>query len=441
MTAKAILTSAAAALLGIGTAGAQSDSTLWNLDKCISYALEHNNEILTRTNDVESSEIQLNSAKMSRMPDLSASLGGSAYFGRSPSRDGSYIDNSQLSGSFGLSTSIAVYQGLRIKHETDKARLDLEAATHNLDLARENIAISITSYYLQVLYAREMLNTSENQLFLSSELYVKAEKQYESGKISRSEVVKNEAEVASDKASMVKSRNDYMLALLDLRQAMNLPDSISLELEPATEGLPEYRLLPDVNEICEKALASHPSVKAAEAALLSSEASLKSAKSQYQPSLYMNAGYGNSVYNNLTDKSLNSDIGSQLARNGNEYVGLSLSIPIYSRNSTRNSVKISRINVENSEYNLDETKKKLKKEIETAYWSATAAYQTMLANEKSLISAELVLENEIASMESGKSDAYSYSEAKIRWENAQSVLTHSKYDYLLKLRILEFYMK
>lgn len=440
MTAKTILTLCTALALYCGTAAAQGDSTIWDLDRCIRYALEHSNEILTKTNEVEGAEIRFNSAKMSRMPELSASIGGNAYFGRSPSRDGSYIDNSQLSASFGISTSIALYQGLRIKHETDAARVDLEAATHNLSLARESIALSITSCYLQALYAMETMTTSQNQLSLSRNMLTRAQSQYESGKVSKSEVTRNEAEVASDKASAVKSRNDYMLAMLDLRQTMNLPDSVSLEISQPTEEIPQYRILPDVNEICAEAMMCHPSVKAAEASLLSNKAALKSAKSQYQPSMYMNAGYGNSIYNNLTDKSLNSDIGSQLTRNGNEYVGISLSIPIYSRNATRNAVKLSTLNVENSEYTLDETKKKLRKEIETAYWGAIAAYETMLANEKSLASAKLVLDNEIVSMESGKSDAYSYAEAKIRWENAQAAFTHSKYDYLLKLRILDFYI-
>lgn len=436
------LTLAAALLAGSGRlAAAAQEQTAWDLDRCIRYALEHSNEIRTRENEVKGAEIQINTAKMSRMPDLSASVGGNAYFGRGPGRDGSYIDNSQLSASFGVSTSMPVYQGLRIRHEIDKAKLDFESATHNLALARENIALNVTSYFLQVLYAEEMLKVAENQLSLSTELLQKATEQYRSGKSSRSEVIQNEAETAADRASLTKSRNDLMLALLDLRMVMNLPDSVALDVEGGYEGIPEQRLLPEVGEIFDAACRTHPSILAARSGLGSSEAALKSAQSQYQPSVYLSAGYGNSLYRNLTDPTMNTSLVHQLSLNGNEYIGLSLSIPIYSRNSIRNSVRISALNVENSSIALDETVKQLRKEIEQAYWGAVAAYETMTANGKSLESARLVLDQEIIRMESGKSNPYAYSEAKTKWENAQAVLTHSKYDYLLKLRILEFYMQ
>ena len=223
----------------------------WTLEMCIEYALEHNNELKQQQLQVESGKIGINTAKMSRLPDLSASLGGNVYFGRGPSRDGTYIDNSQLSGSFGVSTSLPVFQGLKIKHETDRSKLDFEAATHQLDLVKENISLQITSYFLQVLYTRELMKIAETTLKLSESQLELARGRYESGKASLSDVIDNESVVASDKASLTQSRNNFILAGLDLRQAMNLPDSVSFEpyLEMEAEGLPEYRLLPTLEEI------------------------------------------------------------------------------------------------------------------------------------------------------------------------------------------------
>ena len=140
----------------------------WSLEQCISYALEHNTDIATGQLEVESGKVNLNSARMSRLPELSASLGGNVYFGRSPSRDASYIDNSQISGSLGISANVPVYQGLRIKHEIDKAKIDFEAATHNLELARKNISLNIASLFLQVMYDKELVSIAESQLELSS---------------------------------------------------------------------------------------------------------------------------------------------------------------------------------------------------------------------------------------------------------------------------------
>lgn len=412
----------------------------WSLEQCISYALEHNTDIATGQLEVESGKVNLNSARMSRLPELSASLGGNVYFGRSPSRDASYIDNSQISGSLGISANVPVYQGLRIKHEIDKAKIDFEAATHNLELARKNISLNIASLFLQVMYDKELVSIAESQLELSSSQLELYRGQYESGRVSRSEVVRNESLVAADRASLTQNENTYVLALLDLRQAMNLPDSIAIVPVMKDMEVPRIEEIPALSQIYDQSVRLHPSIKYAEASLESSLLALKSAKSSYQPTVYFSAGYGNSVYSNLTDKSMNTSFWNQLQGNGNEYIGLSISIPIFSRNTVRNNVKLSKLNVTRQELVLSESQKALKKEIEQAYYGAIAAYSTLNSSQKALEAALLAFENEKASLESGKSDMYDYANAKAEVEKAQATLAHSKYDFILRVKILRFYM-
>ena len=412
----------------------------WSLEQCISYALEHNTDIATGQLEVESGKVNLNSARMSRLPELSASLGGNVYFGRSPSRDASYIDNSQISGSLGISANVPVYQGLRIKHEIDKAKIDFEAATHNLELARKNISLNIASLFLQVMYDKELVSIAESQLELSSSQLELYRGQYESGRVSRSEVVRNESLVAADRASLTQNENTYVLALLDLRQAMNLPDSIAIVPVMKDMEVPRIEEIPALSQIYDQSVRLHPSIKYAEASLESSLLALKSAKSSYQPTVYFSAGYGNSVYSNLTDKSMNTSFWNQLQGNGNEYIGLSISIPIFSRNTVRNNVKLSKLNVTRQELVLSESQKALKKEIEQAYYGAIAAYSTLNSSQKALEAALLAFENEKASLESGKSDMYDYANAKAEVEKAQATLAHSKYDFILRVKILNFYM-
>lgn len=412
----------------------------WSLEQCISYALEHNTDIATGQLEVESGKVNLNSARMSRLPELSASLGGNVYFGRSPSRDASYIDNSQISGSLGISANVPVYQGLRIKHEIDKAKIDFEAATHNLALARKNISLNIASLFLQVMYDKELVSIAESQLELSSSQLELYRGQYESGRVSRSEVVRNESLVAADRASLTQNENTYVLALLDLRQAMNLPDSIAIVPVMKDMEVPRIEEIPALSQIYDQSVRLHPSIKYAEASLESSLLALKSAKSSYQPTVYFSAGYGNSVYSNLTDKSMNTSFWNQLQGNGNEYIGLSISIPIFSRNTVRNNVKLSKLNVTRQELVLSESQKALKKEIEQAYYGAIAAYSTLNSSQKALEAALFAFENEKASLESGRSDMYDYANAKAEVEKAQATLAHSKYDFILRVKILRFYM-
>lgn len=417
------------------------DTEGWTLDKCVDYALEHNTDIATGQIDVESGKISLNTARMSRLPDLSASLGSNVYFGRSPSRDASYIDNSQISGSLGVSLSIPVYQGMRIKHEIDKAKIDFEAATQNLALARKNISLNIASLFLQAMYDKEMVSIAKSQLELSTSQLEQSEGQYESGRVPLNEVVRNESLVAADEATLTQNENSYALSLLDLRQAMNLPDSVFLSPVMDIRDIPRIEEIPALSQIYDQSVRLHPSIKYAEASLQSSMIALKTAKSAYQPSVHFSAGYGNSVYSNLTDPTMNtSGFWEQLRNNGNEYIGLSISIPIFSGNSVRNNVKLSRLNVSRQELLLSEAQKSLKKEIEQAYYGAMAAYSTLNSAQKALEAAQLSFENEKASMESGRSDIYDYANAKAEVEQAQATLARSKYDYILRVKILRFYM-
>ena len=431
---------AATVIMAAVPANAQ-DTEGWTLDKCVDYALEHNTDIATGQIDVESGKISLNTARMSRLPDLSASLGSNVYFGRSPSRDASYIDNSQISGSLGVSLSIPVYQGMRIKHEIDKAKIDFEAATQNLALARKNISLNIASLFLQAMYYKEMVSIAKSQLELSTSQLEQSEGQYESGRVPLNEVVRNESLVAADEATLTQNENSYALSLLDLRQAMNLPDSVFLSPVMDIRDIPRIEEIPALSQIYDQSVRLHPSIKYAEASLQSSMIALKTAKSAYQPSVHFSAGYGNSVYSNLTDPTMNtSGFWEQLRNNGNEYIGLSISIPIFSGNSVRNNVKLSRLNVSRQELLLSEAQKSLKKEIEQAYYGAMAAYSTLNSAQKALEAAQLSFENEKASMESGRSDIYDYANAKAEVEQAQATLARSKYDYILRVKILRFYM-
>ena len=431
---------AAAVITAAVPANAQ-DTEGWTLDKCVDYALEHNTDIATGQIDVESGKISLNTARMSRLPDLSASLGSNVYFGRSPSRDASYIDNSQISGSLGVSLSVPVYQGMRIKHEIDKAKIDFEAATQNLALARKNISLNIASLFLQAMYDKEMVSIAKSQLELSTSQLEQSEGQYESGRVPLNEVVRNESLVAADEATLTQNENSYALSLLDLRQAMNLPDSVFLSPVMDIRDIPRIEEIPALSQIYDQSVRLHPSIKYAEASLQSSMIALKTAKSAYQPSVHFSAGYGNSVYSNLTDPTMNtSGFWEQLRNNGNEYIGLSISIPIFSGNSVRNNVKLSRLNVSRQELLLSEAQKSLKKEIEQAYYGAMAAYSTLNSAQKALEAAQLSFENEKASMESGRSDIYDYANAKAEVEQAQATLARSKYDYILRVKILRFYM-
>lgn len=422
--------------------GNVQEQETWTLERCIEYALENSTEITKGEIDVEKGRIAVQSAWMQRLPDLSASVGGNTYFGRGPSRDGTYVDNSQFSTSFGVGASVPVFNGMRILHEERRAKIELESAALGLELARNNIEMQITSLYLQLMYSIEMLNVSEYTVSASRSEAERNRVKMEQGKISKSVYVESQSILARDEASVIRNRNAVMMSELDLKQAMNLHDAEPLRISASFgEGdLPLMSDLPSLDEICAVSLSSHPSVLIAESNLRSMETSLKVAKSAYYPSLNLSAGYGNSFYRNLTDNTANMPFWDQLKYNGNEYVSLSLNIPVFMRNSVRNNVRTAKLAVESGKVALTETEKTLRKEIEQAYYGACAAFSDMKAAEKAFESAEMSFMNEQAKMDAGASSIYDYAAAKASMDSARAQYSHSKYDYLLKYRILLFYM-
>ncbi|MEG2612565.1 MAG: TolC family protein, partial [Alistipes sp.] len=144
------------ALCALTTLTATQAQESWTLEQCIEQAQQNNINVQQRALIVEDSKVKIATAKYSRLPDLNASLGSNIYFGRGPSRDGTYKDNTQLSGTLGISTSIPIFQGLRINKQIKGAKLDFGAAIQDMERAKEDVAVNVMTLYLQVLFNKEL---------------------------------------------------------------------------------------------------------------------------------------------------------------------------------------------------------------------------------------------------------------------------------------------
>ena len=200
---------------------APAPGTPWSLDDCIGYALANNIDVQQRALQVEQNEVELSTAKYSRLPDLNASIGGDASFGRVLSSDNTYKDNNQTSGSLNISTSIPVFQGMRINRQVKGGKLDLAAAMQDLERAREDLSINVMTLYLEVLYNKELADVAERQLALSTLQATQSRELVAAGKQPESARYESEALQAKDQLSLTQARNDLQLALLNLSQALN----------------------------------------------------------------------------------------------------------------------------------------------------------------------------------------------------------------------------
>lgn len=431
----------AIALLACLSAGLQAQET-WSLRRCIDYAIEHNIDIRQAANTAEQSAVEVNTAKWARLPNLNGSANQSWNWGRTQTAvpdettgDYStvYVNTASNGTNIQLSTSIPLFTGLELPHQYSLAKLNLKAATADLQKAKDDISINIASAYLQVLFNQELHDVALGQVELSLQQCQRIEGLAGVGKASSAEVADARARVAQDRMTAVQTENDYRLSLLTLSQLIELdsPEGFMLE-SPSTAITPSPVTPPD--DIYQTALTSKASIQAAQYRLEGSKHSVRIAQSGFYPQLNLNGSLGTSYYSTI-----NRTFRQQMGDNFSKYLGLSLSVPLFNRLATRNRVRTARLQQENYALQLENAKKTLYKEIQQAWYNATAAESKYASSHAATLASEESFRLMTQKYENGKANAVEFNEAKQNLMKAQSDELQAKYEYLFRTKILDFY--
>ena len=425
-------------------AQAQDAKRLWSLEDCIRYATEHNLELKQREQEQESKKVALHTSKHSWLPSLNANVGQNFDFGRSPSKTGVIVDQNSANTSASINLSMPIFDGFQIPNDIAARKLDLKAAVETLNKAKEDLAIHVASIYLQVLYNKEVKKIAELQVALSREQIKKTEALVNSGKVPLSQLYDIKAQLANDEVTLTEAENNVQLALLDLAQSLELEqggesfDVMVPEIGNAVEQYMGSILPPD--HIYNQAVTIKPQIKEQTYLLESQKRMLKVAQAGYYPKLNFGASYGNGYYHYSGEGDYaNLPFGDQLKNNARKTIGFSLSIPLFNRFQVRNSVRSARINIRNRELMMENTKKALYKEIQQAYYNATAAQSKYLASDKSVEANKKAFTYAEERYAAGKSTVFEFNEAKMKYAQSLSEQAQAKYNFIFRAKILDFY--
>ncbi|HIZ06018.1 MAG TPA: TolC family protein [Candidatus Phocaeicola gallistercoris] len=411
---------------------------IWDLKRCIDYAIEHNLSIKQQEDIQQQNEIEVSTAKWNRLPNLNGGVSHSFNFGRSIQADNTYKSLNTQNTGLNLSTSVPLFTGMQLTNNIALAKLNLKAAVEDLNKAKEDISIQVTSNYLQVLFNKELSKIAHEQVMLSKEILSQKEAFFANKKISKADLYEAKSRVAQDELSAVQAENNYKLSLLDLSQLLELPNPDEFEIAvPETDTLVNADILMSPVDIYAEAIAVKPTVKAAQYRLEGAQKNIRIAQSAYYPQLSLSAGLSTNYYN--VSGRENGHFGAQLRDNFSQYIGFSLSVPIFNRFATRNRVRNARIQQHSFNLQLEEVKKNLYKEIQQAYYNAinasTQYASSRTANQAAQLSFNLIKEKYIV----GKANSTEYNEARTIWMKAISDFIQAKYDYLFRCKILDFY--
>ena len=408
----------------------------WDLQRCITHAIEHNLSIKQKEAARNQSEVELNTAQWSRMPNLNGNIGQSFNFGRALQADNTYGNRNTRNTNFSLGTNIPLFTGMQIPNNIALSKLNLKAATEDLAKAKEDISIQVASYFLQVLFNEELTKIARNQVALSQEQLDRKIAFFRNGKASEAEVLEAKSRLAQDQLSLVQAENNHQLALLDLSQLLELPSPEGFQINvPDIDNFSVHLTLPE--EVYAQAMLNKPAIKAAQYRMQGAEKSIKIAQSAYYPQLSFGAGIGTNYYR--LSGIQNADFGTQWEQNMNKYLQFSLSIPLFNRFQTRNRVKSARIQHQALSWQLEESKKALYKEIQQAYYNALASeskYKSSLSASESAEASFKLMSEKYAN---GKASATEYNEMRTAWMRALSDGIQAKYEFIYRSKILDFY--
>lgn len=417
--------------------------TPWTLERCIDYAVEHNISIERYRLQLEQREVQLNTARHQRLPDLNASVGENLSFGRGLTADNTYTNTNTSSTSFSVGTSVPLFTGFQIPNQVKLNQLNLEAATYDLERAKNDVRVQVAQQFVQVLYDMEILEVARRQISIDSAQTARLQALLDVGRTSQAELSQQQATLAQSRLTATQAQNNLQLALLNLSQLLELetPEGFTIEApsnlpQLGEAAVPEVEATPSWAKL-EGALLTRPEIQAEQLRLKATENSIAIAKSGLYPSLSFSAGLGTNYYTTSGYKA--DPFGKQLKNNFSQYLGLNLSIPIFNRFQTRNSIRSAKLDRVNQQLQLDQTHKQLYKEVQQAYYNTVAAQAKLTSSGEARRASEDAFRLMQAKYEQGKATSTEFNEARANMLKAESDLTQARYEFLYQRALLQFY--
>ncbi len=442
---------------------------IWTLEDCIKYAYENNIQIKQQKLNADLKQADVIQSKAALLPNLNGSASHTYNFGRTIDMYTNEFATSRVqSNNFYLSTGVTLFNGFQLLNSVKQSLIEKEAAGLELEKMKNDISLTIATAYLQVLFNYEYEDIKMAQVEISKQQVKRTSILVESGTLSKANLFSIEAQAASDELQLVNAQNQLNLAYLTLSQLLDLPSAEGFEIErPAIDITQLVFPAQNAGYIFSASLGLLPEIKVAELRLKSAQKGLCIARSTISPNIQLRASYGtgySGASKEITDVVLYDYIPigftqsqeivygpsfnyitqvkpfkEQLDDNLNQSVGLTMSIPIFNGLQSRTAIRKSKIAIQNAEYNLQQAKNQLNKSIQQAYADALSANNRYLAAQKTVQAYEESFNYTDQKFNLGMLNSIDYNDAKNKLSSARSELLQAKYEYLFRLKILDFY--
>jgi outer membrane protein len=426
------------ACLFLISAGVTAQTKKWTLQECVVYALENNISIKQSALDVESAEIERLDAIGNFIPTLNGRGSLSSNGGLSINPTNNQFENTRFTSfSAGLSTGLTLFDGLRNLRQLERAKISRLASQYSLEQMKDDIGLFVANSYLQVLFNKQNLEILKSQSSITQDQLNRTQDLVEAGVLPKGDLLEIQATAANEQQRIIVAKNNIRISLISLAQLLLIKDYENFDIvEKDYEVLGNEILANSPYQLIEKAKEERYEIRIAEEQKLLAEKDVQIARGAYYPTLSAFYNYNTRYADN---DNFDRDFTRQLYENDGTSYGLQINIPILNGLATRNQVKRNLINVERAEYRLEQVELDLEADVYQAYVDAQGALEAYEAALVALAAQEQAYLYATERFDVGLTNAFDFSQSKVRLENAQTELLRTKYDYIFKLKVIELY--
>lgn len=404
----------------------ESKNYQFTLEDCLRFAFANSYDRKSMELSNESQQVVYEQSKQSRLPSVNASA-SETYSNNK--------NNSNYSGNVGVGASVVIYQGGNINKNIKQNRLNVERSEMQLQQYDNQLSVQILQAFLSVLSNNELLEYQEVILNSSRAQMKQGQERYKVGSILESDMLLLEAQYISDSTNVIETRINRDNSIMSLKVLLSMDPLDNLQIiQPNTDNLDDMALtLPTEEAAIDRALEVYPSLKLNQYDILLAENNISMAKTGYMPSLNANAnvGTGHTDFDN---------VGQQFDDRFNQSVGISLSIPIYSRGQNRANVKRSKIALEQAQLDYEQNQLDVRQTVSLAYRNVVSAYNIFKAAEQKEIAYNKSYNAYEVQFNYGKITAVELLQQQNNYLNVLNTFIRNKYTLLLQRKILDVYM-
>lgn len=426
-----------------------AQSKKWSLEECVDYAMKNNISIKQTELEIKSAAVDKKAAFGSFLPTVNASASHSWNIGLSQGVSGLLENQTNQFTSAGISSNVDIYNGLQNQNRLRRANLSIVAAQYQLDKMKDDISLNIANAYLQILFNKENVKVQKEQLSNNEKQQVRTTELVNTGVVARGDLLDIKATVASDKQRLVAAENALFLSKLSLVQLLQLDDYKDFDIAEDDVSVPQSSImLQKPEDIIEKAKQSRVELKIASTNLEIAQKDIKIAKGAFQPNLSGFYSFDTRASDSKSfiefDESGNAVLGTlplfdQFSNNKGHSFGVRLSIPIFNGFSVKNNVERAKIALDRTEIAKTQARVDLERNVHTAITDAKGALNSYESAQSALEARTEAYNYAKEKYAVGMMNSFDFNQAQTLYLNAQSEVLRTKYDYIFKIKLVEFY--